>query len=165
MKGRCILILFMLCNTIGFSQSKRLRSADGICIFNKGSADLFKFVSTNEWKVTPDQLIEILSYRVAYHFTAPYRGFINTKLFTDNYLDTLNYGYNGANDKRITTVYYCNCKLLFSDPSYNEKDLNLRYDKNKFHNKNYEYLYKGKPVRFYTKTIFDPPVDSVILFP
>lgn len=164
--------LLFLGSLLGFSQlalsQKNItKSVDGICIFYKFSPKMFEFVKTNEWKVNSDQLIDILSYQVSYYVMQPYRGFITNKLFVENYLDTLSYGYNSKNDNRTTTVYYCNCKLLFTDTIYNTKEklLDERYDKNRHLNKNYNYLYKGKPVRFHTRGLLGAPVDSVMLFP
>ena len=166
MRQRLLLLLLFGCSTV-FAQNNNIKAVDGICVFTTLSPALFKFVKTNEWEVSANQFIDILDYKVGSYLAVPYRGFINNELFVDGYLDTLSYGYNRKDDKRTTKIYYCNCKLLFSDSTYNEKelDIDLRYDKKRYQNKEYNYLYKGRPVRFTTRSLLSPSVDSIILFP
>lgn len=160
---KLLFLWFMLgFSQLVLSQKKNItKSADGICIFQRTSPKMFKFVKTTEWKVTGDQLIDILSYQVSYYII-PYRGFINNKLFVDNYLDTLAYGYNSKGDNRTTKIYYCNCKLLFTDSAYNDKEklLDERYDKNRHFNKEYNYLYKGNPIRFLNRGLLGTPAGA-----
>ncbi len=175
MKKICLFFVAWVVSTSVLSQTAKPHSFYGICIFNDypgcfvhgGRAKDFQFLKTEQKNISAGALVKLLNSNVTYDLRTWADSIINYSLFLRRQTDSFSYGYTDKDDHRINTLYYCNCKLVFSDTTVKKNDLHLKYTSRQLRQahkeRDYLYTYKGEFTHFFSM-YYQPQPDSVILF-